>query len=190
MAEEYKLEEQEKRLLLKIARDTVESFARTGKKPKLPRPEELSETLKSRRGAFVSLHIKGDLRGCIGIFEGRGPLYATIQEMAVAAGWEDPRFPALDASELKDLEIEISVLSPLEKSCAEKVEVGKHGIYITRGYNRGVLLPQVATEYCWDRETFLCQTCVKAGLPPDSWRDKNTQIEVFSADVFNEKGVK
>jgi len=187
MAEEFKLEDQEKRLLLKIARDTIENYARTGKKPKVPAPEKISGTLRSARGAFVSLHRQGELRGCIGIFEGRGPLYHTIQEMAVAAGWEDRRFPSLEPNELKDLEIEISVLSPLAKACAEEVEVGKHGVFVTRGFHRGVLLPQVASEYGWDRETFLCQTCVKAGLPPESWRDKDTQIEVFSAEVFNEK---
>jgi len=187
MTEEFKLEKQEKKILLKLARETIESYARTGQKPEPPPPDKLTEALKSRRGAFVSLHKKGELRGCIGLFEGRGPLFQTIQEMAVAAGFEDPRFPALNPSELKELEIEISVLGPLQKCRAEEVKVGKHGIYITRGFNRGVLLPQVATEYCWDRETFLNQTCVKAGLAPQAWKEPGTQIEVFCAEVFNEK---
>jgi len=190
MSEEFKLAEEEKRLLLQIARSTIESYARTGKKPKLPPPEQLSENLKCPRGAFVSLHIRGLLRGCIGIFEGRGPLSQTISDMAVAAGWEDPRFPGLEERELPELEIEISVLSPLAPARAEDIQVGKHGIYVTRGFARGVLLPQVAIEYCWDRETFLCQTCIKAGLPPNSWKDPDTKIEVFCADIFNEKDFK
>jgi AmmeMemoRadiSam system protein A len=190
MSDEFKLEEQEKQLLLQIARSTIESYARTGKKPKLPPASQLSENFKSTRGAFVSLHIKGLLRGCIGIFEGRGPLYQTISDMALAAGWEDPRFPGLEESELTELEIEISVLSPLTKACAEEIEVGRHGIYVTKGFARGVLLPQVATEYCWDRETFLCQTCIKAGLPANSWKEADTKIEVFSADIFKEKDFK
>jgi uncharacterized protein len=187
MSEEFKLSDPEKKYLLKIARDTIETYARTRQKLKLPPPDQVPENLKLGNGAFVSLHIRGELRGCIGIFEGRGPLYQTISEMAISAGWQDPRFPGLDKNEVPDLEIEISVLSPLRPGRAEEVEVGKHGIYIKRGFNRGVLLPQVATEYCWDRETFLCQTCLKAGLPAKSWKEPGTAIELFSAEVFNEK---
>jgi hypothetical protein len=187
MAEGFKLEDEDKRILLKIARETLEAYARTGQKSPLPSPEQLNEALKRRNGAFVSLHKHGELRGCIGIFEGRGPLFQTVQDMAVAAGFEDPRFPALKPEELKELEIEISVLGPLQKCRPEEVKVGKHGIHITRGFNRGVLLPQVATEYGWDRETFLDQTCVKAGLAPGSWKEPGTIIEVFSAEVFSEK---
>jgi uncharacterized protein len=187
MDEEFKLSDSEKKFLLKLARDTIANYSATREKPKLPSPKEVPENLKRKNGAFVSLHIHGELRGCIGIFEGRGPLYQTIAEMAISAGWQDPRFPGLGRDETADLEIEISVLSPLKAACAEEVEVGKHGVYITRGSHRGVLLPQVATEYCWDRETFLCQTCLKAGLPSSSWKEPGTAIEVFCAEVFNEK---
>jgi len=187
MPEEFKLTDEEKKFLLKIARQTIETYAREGRKPELPSPDQVSENLRSKRGAFVTLHKKGMLRGCIGVFEGRGPLYQTVSEMAIASGWEDPRFPPLDESELKDIEIEISVLSPLRPAKPEEIEVGKHGIYITKGFYRGVLLPQVATEYGWDRETFLAQTCIKAGLNPDAWKEPDTKIEIFSADVFSEK---
>jgi len=110
--------------------------------------------------------------------------------MAIASGWEDPRFPPLDASELDEIEIEISVLSPLRPARPEEIEVGKHGVYITKGFYRGVLLPQVAVEYGWDRETFLAQTCLKAGLHPDAWKEPDTKIEIFSAEVFSEKDFK
>ena len=180
------LSQEEKRVLLKIARDTLESYARKEKKPALPSP--LSPALLARNGAFVTLHKSGELRGCIGTFMGEGELAATIQNMAVAAGWEDPRFPALRPEELPKIDIEISVLSPLEEIQDPKtIEVGKHGIYITKGWNRGVLLPQVATEQKWDRDTFLCHTCLKAGLPMDAWRKSGCKIEVFSAEVFGEK---
>ena len=187
MSEDFKLSNQEKKFLLKLARESIETYARTRQKLKLPAPDQVSDNLKLGNGAFVSLRIHGELRGCIGIFEGRGPLYQTISEMAVSAGFQDPRFPGLDKKEVADLEIEISVLSPLRPARADEVEVGRHGIYITRGFNRGVLLPQVATEYRWDRDTFLCQTCLKAGLPGSSWKDPGTAIEIFSAEVFNEK---
>ena len=187
MTEEFSLKTEEKKFLLELARKTLEAYARSGRGVSLPRETELGPNLKSRCGAFVSLHKLGELRGCIGIFEGRGALYETIGEMAVSAGWQDPRFPPLAERELKDLEIEISVLTPLRPARAEEVQVGKHGIYITRGHCHGVLLPQVATEYGWDRETFLEHTCLKAGLPPEAWKEPGTKIEIFSAEVFNEK---
>jgi len=187
MTEEFQLKAEEKRLLLEIARNTLESYARTGKKPPLPKKDQLSQNLKASCGAFVTLHKDGQLRGCIGIFEGHGTLAETVSEMAICAGWKDPRFPPLEEEELKDLEIEISVLSPLQPARPEDIQVGKHGIYITKGFYRGVLLPQVATEYGWDRETFLEHTCLKAGLPSDAWKDPDTRIEIFSAIVFSEK---
>ncbi|MFO8056451.1 MAG: AmmeMemoRadiSam system protein A [bacterium] len=183
------LSEQDKKTLLKIARDTIESYTRSGEKPALPDP--LPDSLSGENGAFVTIHKKGSLRGCIGNFVGQGPLAATVQNMALAAGWEDPRFPPLAESELKDIDIEISVLSPLrEINSVDDIEVGKHGIYITKGMYRGVLLPQVAVEQGWDRDTFLSQTCVKAGLPPDAWKNRELKIEIFSADVFGEEELK
>jgi AmmeMemoRadiSam system protein A len=116
------------------------------------------------------------------------PLYQTVAEMAVAAAVEDPRFPPLTLDELPLITIEISVLSPLEEvEDVEEIEVGKHGLYIIRGFYRGLLLPQVATEYNWDRETFLQHTCLKAGLPTDCWQDQETKIYKFSAEVFGEE---
>jgi len=144
-----------------------------------------SENLKQLRGAFVSLHKAGRLRGCIGHIVGDRPLQDTIKDMAVAAAFDDPRFPPLAPEEFNDVDIELSVLTPLEKiDDPGVIQVGKHGIYIIKGYHAGLLLPQVATEYGWDSETFLAQTCVKAGLPPNAWQDKDTTIFVFSADVF------
>jgi uncharacterized protein len=175
----------ERKLLLSIARDTLTQYARNGKRP--APPAELSPALRERCGAFVTLHRRGSLRGCIGTFVGEGPLAETIGRMAVAAGWEDPRFPHVKADEIGDIDLEISVLSPLrEIRDVSEIEVGKHGIYITKGYYRGVLLPQVATEQGWDRDTFLSHTCIKAGLPPETWRQGGVKIEIFSAQVFGE----
>jgi AmmeMemoRadiSam system protein A len=144
--------------------------------------------MKQQCGAFVTLHKKGALRGCIGYIRGLMPLDKTIGELAVKAAIDDPRFPSLKQPELAQVDIEISVLSPFEKiEDPTEVVVGKHGLYITNGYSSGLLLPQVATEYGWDRETFLEQTCRKAGLSPDAWKDPDTDIEVFSGVIFGEK---
>jgi AmmeMemoRadiSam system protein A len=146
-----------------------------------------SATLQGKRGAFVTLKKRGHLRGCIGYIKAVKPLWETVQEMAVAAAFHDPRFPSLKAEELKDLTFEVSVLSPLQLiKDIKEIEVGKHGLYIIRGYNSGLLLPQVATEYGWDRETFLAETCYKAGLSPQAWLDKETEIYIFSADYFGD----
>jgi AmmeMemoRadiSam system protein A len=107
--------------------------------------------------------------------------------MAPAAAFQDPRFGPLQADELADLEIEISVLTPMRLiKTTDEIEVGKHGLYIVRGLNRGLLLPQVATQYHWDRPTFLEHTCNKAGLPPDAWKDPSTQIFIFRAEIFTD----
>ena len=183
---ENRLSTDGRKALLKIARDTIESYAQGGGKP--PLPSSPSSELEARQGAFVTLHQRGRLRGCIGTFLGEGPLVQTVQNMAVAAGWEDPRFGQLSEDELSGIDIEISVLSPLrEIKDISEIEVGKHGIYITKGINRGVLLPQVAVEQGWDRDTFLSHTCIKAGLPPETWKGQDLKIEVFSAEVFGEK---
>jgi len=183
------LNDTDKKVLLKIARDTIEGFAKAGKKP--PLPADLPPALRDRHGAFVTIHQRGQLRGCIGTFFGEGELASTVRNMAYAAGWEDPRFPHLAADELSDADLEISVLSPLrEISDVNEIQVGTHGIFITKGYYRGVLLPQVATEQGWDRDTFLSHTCIKAGLKPDAWKKETLKIEIFSADVFGEKDFK
>ena len=146
-----------------------------------------SATLKEKRGAFVTLKKNGHLRGCIGYIKAVKPLWETVQEMALAAAFHDPRFPSLKAEELKELTFEISVLSPLQRvQDINEIQVGKHGLYIVHGNNSGLLLPQVASEYGWDRETFLKETCRKAGLQHQDWQDKETEIYIFSADYFGD----
>jgi AmmeMemoRadiSam system protein B/AmmeMemoRadiSam system protein A len=172
----------EKRLLHQIARTVIENRAKG--KP-VPEFKIDAPVLKENRGAFVTINKKGQLRGCIGYIEGRGPLYKTVEEMAEAAAFRDPRFSPVKDKELPELEIEISVLTPLRKiTDVNEIEVGKHGIYIKKGWYSGLLLPQVATEYKMDRQTFLEHTCQKAGLPSNAWKDKNTEIYIFSADIF------
>ncbi len=171
--------------LLGIARETIETFIRTREKPEftIEEPE-----LKAQCGAFVTLKAHGHLRGCIGLVQGIKPLYQTVIDMAVAAATEDPRFSPVRENELEHLHIEISVMSPLEEiENPEDVQVGRHGIMIRRGIRSGLLLPQVATEHNWDRETFLTHTCRKAFLPDDAWKDPETHISVFSAQVFGEE---
>ena len=172
----------DKQLLLQVARDGI--AARLTGKAATP-VQTSAPVLQERRGAFVSLHRQGQLRGCIGYIDAIKPLLQTVQEMAPAAAFHDPRFRPLQANELADLEIEISVLTPMKLiKNTDEIEVGKHGLYIVRGLNRGLLLPQVATQYHWGRLTFLEQTCYKAGLPPDAWKDPITNIYTFSAEIF------
>ena len=179
------LSDEEKESLLKLARATLEKKL-LGKGMSGEGDLE-SSILKEIRGAFVSLHKKGRLRGCIGCVEGRKPLVTTIEEMANAAAFRDPRFPPVGADELKDLDIEISVLTPPEPiSNTGEITIGVHGLIVERGSCCGLLLPQVATEWGWDRIRFLEETCRKAGLPPGAWKEKGTKVYIFSADVFGE----
>ncbi|MBW1918480.1 MAG: AmmeMemoRadiSam system protein A [Deltaproteobacteria bacterium] len=176
------LSQQDKQTLHQIAREAI--FAALQNQPPPPLPPT-SSILQEKRGAFVSLHWRGQLRGCIGLIEPVKPLAQAIQEMALAAAFRDPRFPPLTSEEFPEVDIEISVLSPLrEINKIEEIEVGQHGLYITKGPYAGLLLPQVATEYHWDRETFLRETCRKAGLSLDAWREKDTRIYIFSAEIF------
>jgi MEMO1 family protein len=173
----------EKLALLRIARTSIQAELE-GKKPPAAKGQGI---LEEKRGAFVCLKMRGHLRGCIGFIEAKKTLVRTVEEMAVAAAFQDPRFPPLKKEELKDLQLEISVLSPLRKTAdVNEIEIGTHGIYVRKGHRAGLLLPQVATEYGWDRDTFLKETCRKAGLAPDAWRDPETEIYLFSADVFGE----
>jgi AmmeMemoRadiSam system protein A len=133
----------------------------------------------------VTLRKGKRLRGCIGYVEALKPLYSTVRECAVAAALQDPRFDPLSPEELPGLRIEISVLSPLEDIQPEQVAVGRHGLLISQGLRRGLLLPQVPLEWNWDREHFLEETCMKAGLPPDAWRE-GARIQAFTAQVFEE----
>ena len=150
-------------------------------------PEEVSEEVQVSRGAFVTLHLKsGPLRGCIGTFEASQPLWATIRQMAISAATRDPRFPALSPMELTQCRIEISVLSPRQPITPDQIEVGRHGLWVSRAHSRGVLLPQVASEYGWDSKRFLSETCAKAGMSPAAWKDGDLTIEAFTAEVFGE----
>ncbi len=179
------LKNEEKKALLELARKTIR-LVLDDKKP--PEPQYKFPVFKEKRGAFVTLNKNNMLRGCIGYVKAFKPLEETIIDMAQAAAFRDPRFPPLVKDEFDDLEIEISVLSPIKEiENVEEIEVGKHGIIIERGMNSGLLLPQVATEYGWDRETFLEHTCQKAGLPRDSWKKEDTTIRIFSAEVFHEE---
>ena len=178
----------EKAYLLRLARQRLEKAFGIRKDYSLPYPPPF-KALHRSQGAFVTLKKEGHLRGCIGIFEAASPLYQVVEEMALSAAFNDPRFPPLVPEELPVIEIEISVLSPLRPGRPEEVEVGRHGVYIVRGNFRGVLLPQVPLEYGWDRETFLDHVCLKAGLPPRCWEDPESKIYLFTAEVFEESQI-
>ncbi|MBM3245379.1 MAG: AmmeMemoRadiSam system protein A [Candidatus Omnitrophica bacterium] len=184
--EKNMLNKEERKKLLEIARKSIETYLKTGKKIELKEKDPL---LSKENGAFVTLRMHGELRGCIGNLVGRGPLYLTIRDMAVEAATGDPRFTSLGPEELNDVDIEISVLSPLKQaSSADEIELGKHGVLIKKGFNSGVFLPQVATETGWSKEEFLTNLCVhKAGLAGDAWKDKTTEIYIFTAEIFSEK---
>jgi AmmeMemoRadiSam system protein A len=177
------LDQDEQRYLLELARETIEGFLKAGKRP---RTKAAPKSLSEKRGAFVTLKVDDQLRGCIGYPLPYKPLADTVAEMALAAATQDYRFPPLRAEELKRLKIEISVLTlPQPVQDVNEIEVGRHGIIVSKGIAKGLLLPQVPTEYGWDRETFLRHGCLKAGLDENEWR-KGTQIEVFEAQVFSE----
>ncbi len=176
----------DRKFLLHVAREAIRSEL-NGEPFSMPAPPA-SPALHEHRGAFVTLHEHGQLRGCIGNFVGTRPLYETIADMALQAAFHDPRFHPLRPDEFGEIDLEISALTPLEPvTDVESIEVGTHGIYLINEPYRGVLLPQVATEYGWDRYTFLDQTCLKAGMGPGCWKKPGTQILVFSAEVFGEK---
>jgi AmmeMemoRadiSam system protein A len=180
------LNQEEQKELLKIARNAVETYIRTGK---TPASKPAAPALNEKLGVFVTLEEQGQLRGCIGRFEPNIPLYQVVTEMAVAAATQDPRFSPVTVAELSKLDYEISVLSPLRKvGSADEIVVGTHGVQVQKGFRGGVFLPQVATENNWNKETFLSVLCMqKAGLPPDCWKDPGTRLSVFTAQVFGEK---
>jgi uncharacterized protein len=176
------LDASQRKELLGIARRALDRYLGAGKIP----PEEGARgPLASPGAAFVTLTKNGRLRGCIGYTEAVAPLFKVVQECAVAAATEDPRFPPVSANELPSVRLEISVLTPLVPIRPEEVEVGRHGLMVAQGGMRGLLLPQVPVEWGWDRETFLDQTCVKAGLAPSAWRHGAT-LRAFTAEVFSE----
>jgi AmmeMemoRadiSam system protein A len=138
------------------------------------------------RGVFVTLHVQGRLRGCIGVVEPSEPLGEAIVRSAVSAALQDPRFSPMRSDELAGLQIEISLLSPVCLISPEAIEIGRHGLLIKLGKQHGLLLPQVGTEHHLDRERFLQETCLKAGLPREAWRDPQAQIFGFTCEVFSE----
>jgi len=178
------LSETEGKSLLKMAREAIETYVRDGKTADLKAD---NPALQTSSGAFVTIHKDGQLRGCIGTFASPNPLYKTIVDMAISSATKDPRFAPLAPDELGEVSLEISVLSPLKEiKDTGEIEVGRHGLYIVKGRNRGVLLPQVAVEHDMDRESFLENTCMKAGLDPDAWKQGAT-IFTFEADIFKEE---
>jgi AmmeMemoRadiSam system protein A len=176
------MNQEERKALLILARLSVEAAVRSDRPPVIPD----GEFFKEKRGAFVTLKIGGMLRGCIGHFTGIGTLGETIRAMAREAALGDPRFIPVSVKEVDTLVIEVSVLSPMERITAVDVIPGTHGLYVRKGMRTGTLLPQVALEEDWDRETFLSHTCMKAGLPPKAWLDPETELFAYTADVFSE----
>jgi len=180
------LTDAQRKLLLQVARQSIAAVL-DGKVASWS-AEQFDETLRRPAGAFVTLRTpSGDLRGCIGSIRATEPLFQAVASSAVSAAFRDPRFSPVPADELARLELEISVMGPIEPVRDESdIEIGRDGLIISRARQAGLLLPQVATEYGWDRQTFLDQTCRKAGLPAGSWRLPETRIERFSAEVFSE----
>jgi len=177
--------------LVKIARRAIELYLTTQRV--FEPPSDTPEKLMKNGMAFVTIEKligeRKELRGCIGFLEPRTPLIETVIKAAISAATEDPRFEAMTIDELENSVLEVSVLSPYieVKDPLNEVEIGRHGIYIVYGVlNRGVLLPQVPVDYCWDTETFLAEGCLKAGLAPDAWMSERTKIYVFEAMIFME----
>ena len=180
------LADREKQLLLELARRAlIAGVEKRESNQDFPDVENLLQP----GGAFVTLHRRGRLRGCVGQLPSKDPLVEVVAHCAKAAALEDPRFKPVRAEEVAELEIELSILSALEDVTLEKIEAGKHGLVVSRGWQRGVLLPQVATEFHWQAARFLEETCVKAGLEREAWKDPHTRIQAFTAEVFSESAL-
>lgn len=178
------LNDNNKRALLQLARESI--FSAVHHQKHSPTKHE-SRVLQERAGAFVTLRNHSELRGCIGYIEPKLSLVQTVEEVAAKAALEDPRFHPLTDEELNFVDIEISVLSPLQKvNNVEDIEVGKHGLVVDAGFTRGLLLPQVAEENQWDRETFIRHTAMKAGLVPEAWNHPSVQLFSFTVEKFSE----
>ena len=174
----------ERQLLLRLARDSIQSALEARELDLTPPSPHLAEP----RGAFTTLHLGEKLRGCIGYVSPTDSLYKTVADTARAAAFDDPRFEPVTLAEVPRLKIEISVLSPLQPIRPNEVVIGRHGLVVMQGNRRGLLLPQVAPEWNWDRETFLAQTCLKAGLPANAWQH-GAELQGFTAEVFGESAV-
>jgi AmmeMemoRadiSam system protein A len=181
-----RLPDEDRATLIRLGRAAIHAAVH-GANP--PTAAPVSTALSQPSGAFVTLHRRGRLRGCLGQVEPSEPLVETVMRCAVAAAREDPRFAPVRPEELLELEIEISVLSALQAIRLEQIEVGTHGLMVSLGRMRGLLLPQVAVEYHWTRERFFEETCKKAGLARDAWKDPVLRIEAFTAEVFSEHEV-
>jgi AmmeMemoRadiSam system protein B/AmmeMemoRadiSam system protein A len=180
---DFELPSKDKNKLLSIARETINKYVRNKNTPEFTVE---SEVLQKKCGAFVTLKKHGDLRGCIGLIVADKPLYLVVREMAIAAATQDHRFPPLSPSEIDDIEIEISVLTPMQEvNSIDEIKVGRDGLMIRRGYMSGLLLPQVPVEQGWDKKTFLEHICYKAGLPLNAW--KSSELWKFQAIVFSEE---
>lgn len=171
---------EERTLLLRIAHEAILSELQQSQLPE----ESYSQHLSQARGAFTTIYLRAKLRGCVGYPLPVAPLCRTVIDTARAAAFEDPRFAPVRLDEARELQVSLSVLSPMHPILPEQVEVGRHGLLISHSGYRGLLLPQVATEHGWDRVTFLEQACLKAGLPQDCWRE--ARVEVFTAEVFGD----
>ncbi|MCL2134446.1 MAG: TIGR00296 family protein [Candidatus Bathyarchaeota archaeon] len=192
----FDLTEEEGKFLIKLVRSTVETFLDKGQTLKLSpnTPQKLYE----KCGVFVTINMinknEKSLRGCIGYPYPTSPLVETVIDSAISAATKDPRFPSMTFKELDKCVFEVSVLTPPKliqvdnlKEYTQQIKIGQDGLIIEKGYNKGLLLPQVPVEWQWCEEEFLCQCCIKAGLPPDSWLTKNTKIYRFSAIIFEEQ---
>jgi uncharacterized protein len=177
----------EKKLLLEVARRAmsaaVEGRAFAGELPEIPNQPDLG-------GAFVSLHRRGRLRGCVGQILPRGSLVEAVAYCAKAAALEDPRFDPVRPDELREIEIELSVLSSLEAIAHDQIQAGTHGLMVSRGNQRGVLLPQVAPQFRWDGLRLLEETCVKGGFDRDAWKNPEVRVEAFTAEIFSESDIR
>ena len=180
--EAWEFSQDERTLLLRLAHDSILSALEKREIPIDPPTAHLSEP----RGVFTSLYLRGELRGCVGYVFPKDPVYRAVAETARAAAFEDTRFYPVTLPEAQALEIELSILSPPQAILAEAVEIGRHGLLISMGGQRGLLLPQVPVEHNWDRLTFLEHTCRKAGLPLDAWKN-GAKVEAFTAEVFGDK---
>ena len=178
---------EERALLLGLVHQTIDAALQGERAPAGPAPAPAPH-LGERRGAFVTLHLAGMLRGCVGFVQPTRGLYQTIIEAALNAAFHDPRFLPVTEEEAPGLQVEISVLSPLKPIAPEEIVVGRHGLVVSRGSHRGLLLPQVAVEQEWDTTTFLEQTCLKAGLPADAWKH-GAALQAFTAEVFGDGAV-
>jgi AmmeMemoRadiSam system protein A len=181
-AEQKEFSSEERALLLKLAHEAIASVIEQRDISLVPPTPHMAEP----RGAFTTLYHAGQLRGCVGYVLPVASLYRTVAETARAAAFDDTRFPPVTRTELPGLKVSLSVLSPLQPVRLEEIEIGRHGLLVKQGNRRGLLLPQVPVEHGWDRETFLEQTCRKAGLPGNAWQMGAT-IEVFTAEVFSDR---